>query len=1143
MQVKLSESASVYCTDPYNVSSVAVSGANVTYIGQTSLWEPLPSDFRGSITFTATNLFGLSSSCTVSVTTFTTQTAWGTDGNRMDITGGSKNTTAVQQEPLPIYYVNSTYGIAGPEMQLNFSNDRLFENYYGNSDEIVFEVTVAPQVNGLVYIDQQSGDVIISPKGSHAGAGTTNYKAELRGRDSKGAVAVVNRWSFAVEARPAFKVLNYTRLTSGADIVTDMPLRAQSPFAAGEPFRVAVVSLTEVVHADPARCTFTLLGNASSAGLFINPATGAIQGLIDAAGLYQMTLVARTQYGAEAVVEDVLLDVRTKDVAVAAYGPNGKGCGDHGQATDAAGAGFDGSFTCKCDSRFEGDNCETEVNDSSIVIALFSVIGMVMLVASIVVISKFRTYRRMNKAHDFGENLEDVPTYGMRSSISSSSSAFEVVMPREIARRKVTLVEQIGSGNFGSVWKAKLLLDSVPGGITVAAKVLNSDSDEGRNELYSEAMVTAQLSGDNGHKNVVSLLGVVTAGNPPMLLVSYCENGALVTQLRSRSARHDSFSLPAKLHFGLQICKGMAYLQRKKVVHRDLAARNVLLDVDWACKVADFGLSRETQQEGSSKDYYRSSEGMFAVRWTAPEALEDLKFSEASDVWALGVTMAEILQDGAEPYAELPSAQNVIFYVQKGERIKQHELGCSDDVYAILERCWNDSPARRPKFTDLIGDFSGILEEMLDADADGPVSTLHPNIRARALEETLDAWQGSTRPRRSSTGERVFDISAAPVHAQGRAEGSLQDFPAGPVSPFYNGFLEPCATHNGNGYITQPSASGSTELPSQVLYAVTTASSGNISMFRKDSRRRAGHGTAIQHRSSADLEVVQNPAFDNAYNRLSVTSTEGNTYNRLSVASSAGASTHSGSGSGSGWVIQSNDASYARLSAFSAGGQAKKSPASTNGVSSNAYHHLAPTGRVPQLMETAASTEAMQSDAVEGYLDVGDEPVGSAAYEFASADGAVVGDTDAGKPVTTATTSPPAGGGPNVYEFASTSCIGAGGTGDARTHEGGVANNAVESAAYEFASADGAVIGDVDAGNPLATTTTSPAVTAGSSGYECPVLQHELPGDTGDTRNLAAATSTAAAADSSGYEFVSADGTVTGDGSTTTTGSVATTMC
>ena len=120
----------------------------------------------------------------------------------------------------------------------------------------------------------------------------------------------------------------------------------------------------------------------------------------------------------------------------------------------------------------------------------------------------------------------------------------------------------------------------------------------------------------------------------------------------------------------------MGYLAQKRIVHRDLATRNILVDVDWHLKIADFGLSRETASRtgtGASVSsassstssspaptvppraaYYRSTEGIFPLRWTALEAMTNLVYTEKTDVWSFGIVMAEIFQDGRQPYGTRP---------------------------------------------------------------------------------------------------------------------------------------------------------------------------------------------------------------------------------------------------------------------------------------------------------------------------------------------------------------------------------------------------------------------------------------------------------------------------------------------------------
>lgn len=83
-------------------------------------------------------------------------------------------------------------------------------------------------------------------------------------------------------------------------------------------------------------------------------------------------------------------------------------------------------------------------------------------------------------------------------------------------------------------------------------------------------------------------------------------------------------------------------------MHRDLAARNCLIDEHLHVKVADYGLSRDVDED---KNYYRiHTERPIPLRWTAPEAVTVLKFTSASDVFAFGVLAFEIFTFGCFPF-------------------------------------------------------------------------------------------------------------------------------------------------------------------------------------------------------------------------------------------------------------------------------------------------------------------------------------------------------------------------------------------------------------------------------------------------------------------------------------------------------------
>jgi serine/threonine protein kinase len=221
-----------------------------------------------------------------------------------------------------------------------------------------------------------------------------------------------------------------------------------------------------------------------------------------------------------------------------------------------------------------------------------------------------------------------------------------------------------------------------------------------------------------GHPNLVSLIGVVTSGAPLLLLLSFCENGALLNYLQDAKAALKSPTQAAKAKMAAEIAAGMAHLIACKFVHRDLAARNVLLDSKKVCKIADFGLSRGTAgassssvADGDEEDYYRSRTGTFPVRWTDPNAMQTMRFSELSDVWSFGVTVLEIFIDGSKPYPKMKNAE-VITQVQAGYRAPQPD-GCPLAVYSVMLQCWAEDSATRPRFAKI----ADLLREIVGADS------------------------------------------------------------------------------------------------------------------------------------------------------------------------------------------------------------------------------------------------------------------------------------------------------------------------------------------------------------------------------------------------------------------------------------------
>lgn len=264
---------------------------------------------------------------------------------------------------------------------------------------------------------------------------------------------------------------------------------------------------------------------------------------------------------------------------------------------------------------------------------------------------------------------------------------------REILRQQIQIKEHLGSGQFGLVNMGEWSQSSEV--TDVAVKTLRpQSSDEEKVKFLQEAAIMGQFL----HPNVVRLYGVVTVGEPVMIVIEYMEKGDLRKYLLEKRPKHEKEPIDKNLpnlllRFCREVADGMEYLSNKSFVHRDLAARNILIGSDGVCKIGDFGMSRNLEDS----NYYITHGGKIPVKWTAPEALNFMKYSTASDVWSFGAVMYETWSLGVKPFDGYSNNQTMDL-VARGFRLPPPP-GCPRPLYELMIRCWHAEPVRRPGFS------------------------------------------------------------------------------------------------------------------------------------------------------------------------------------------------------------------------------------------------------------------------------------------------------------------------------------------------------------------------------------------------------------------------------------------------------------
>ena len=292
---------------------------------------------------------------------------------------------------------------------------------------------------------------------------------------------------------------------------------------------------------------------------------------------------------------------------------------------------------------------------------------------------------------------------------------------REVKQDKFTVGDQIGSGNFGKVYKGLLhgIYDD-NASTTVAIKSIDADKLEETqiDNMISEIKVMSNIP---PHINISSMLASCSSQflehGDLWLILEFCQHGDLKNFLMKHKATILSGAETSVLNsrclatWTYQIASGMQFLASNKIMHGDLALRNILLGDNPleakppVAKVADFGLSK------SFSDYviYEKKERQLVPwRWMALEYLNDNYFTLKSDVWSFGVLLWEIFSFGKTPYGH-QGYDGVLESLQSGYR-----LPCPKDIKSVntwevesfykdtSNLCFAADPGMRATFSDLI---------------------------------------------------------------------------------------------------------------------------------------------------------------------------------------------------------------------------------------------------------------------------------------------------------------------------------------------------------------------------------------------------------------------------------------------------------
>lgn len=237
------------------------------------------------------------------------------------------------------------------------------------------------------------------------------------------------------------------------------------------------------------------------------------------------------------------------------------------------------------------------------------------------------------------------------------------------------LVEEIGRGGMGVVWKAR---DEATGQI-VALKLLRDsfvDDESYRLRFEHELEIARRITSPH----VVKVLGFGVRDGVPYIAFEFVDGPSL----RQLIIQHGLYNWPDVKALLLQLAEGLADAHATGVFHRDVKPSNILVDSSGTAKLADFGISRALDMTRVTK----ANGVVGTAAYLAPEGPIDAR----SDLYSLGIVAYELLV-GSPPFDGATYHELVVAHMSKPPDLAK----APEDSRPILSWLLAKRPDERPE--------------------------------------------------------------------------------------------------------------------------------------------------------------------------------------------------------------------------------------------------------------------------------------------------------------------------------------------------------------------------------------------------------------------------------------------------------------
>lgn len=178
--------------------------------------------------------------------------------------------------------------------------------------------------------------------------------------------------------------------------------------------------------------------------------------------------------------------------------------------------------------------------------------------------------------------------------------------------------------------------------------------------------------------------------NQLCIIMEYCENGDLYNFLKSRSKLLEEDVI---WRFFIEICLGIEYLHRKKILHRDLKSLNLFLSEKYRIKIGDLGVAKQMDSDSFAKTLVGTP------YYLSPEICEEKPYNDKSDIWALGCILYE-LATFKHPFQGKSQAALILNIINA--KFNPIQKNYSNELSKIISILLNKNHFKRPSIHQIL---------------------------------------------------------------------------------------------------------------------------------------------------------------------------------------------------------------------------------------------------------------------------------------------------------------------------------------------------------------------------------------------------------------------------------------------------------